>query len=427
MPFTSFVRKLLLRPVVAPARLTIPVATVLLAASFGIRADEPVAVTPDELVSLVRASDPRMAALDARAAAAKADPRAARIWANPTLSWRREEVSASGETAADSYLELSLPLDVSGRRGHRAAALDAAADAVSGEVGARRLDLVLDALAAWGDAARATERVAILKAGRDALAAVAASLRARYGEGDVSGYDLGRIEVELATVEDLLAEAETEETISERALARAAGRPDARFRAAGPLEAPTGPGPLAELLEKALANRGDRRAAASRARQEEELGIVAGRGWIPGFELGGGGKSVTAAGSTASGYVAAIGLTLPLFDRGQADRERARARIAEARNELSALDRAIRGEVEDAAARLGGLLARLRRLADLNSHRAEQLTERAEAAFREGEIGAFELVDAHRTAREARLRALEVRWQASRAELELRRATGNEP
>ncbi len=399
----------------------------LFALSAFARGEEPRAITPGELVERVLASDPRLAALDARVAASRAEPRAARLWANPALSFRRESVSEAGASVDDDYVELTLPLDLSGRRGHRAASLAAGSDAVSGDAETRRHELVLAALAAYRDAAWALARADILREGRAALARVAASLRSRHTEGDASGYDLGRIETELASFDDLLAEATTEAGIAERALARAAGMPDGALRPATPLEAPTPPAPSATLVSDALASRGERRAAASRVRQEEELGIVAERAWIPGLELGGGAKSVKAGGETASGWVAGIGLTLPLFDRGQADRDRSRARIAEAKAELDAIDRRIRGEVEDAATRLAGQVSRLNRLDTEQSPRAEQLARRAEVAFSEGEIGAFELADAHRTARDARLRALDVRWQASRSELELWRATGKRP
>jgi hypothetical protein len=97
------------------------------------RAEEPLPITPEELVERALASDPRLAALDARVAAARVEPRAARLWANPALSLRRESVPAPAGTADDDYLELTLPLDVSGRRGHRAASLAAGADAISGD------------------------------------------------------------------------------------------------------------------------------------------------------------------------------------------------------------------------------------------------------------------------------------------------------
>ncbi len=391
------------------------------------RAEEPLSITQAELVERVLASDPRLAALDARAAVSRAEPRAARLWTNPALSVRRESVSEAGASADDTYLELTLPLDVSGRRGLRAASLSAGAEAVSGDVEARRNELVLGALAAYRDAAWARARESVLREGRDALARVATALRSRHSEGDVSGFDLGRIETERASFDDLLAEATTEAAIAERALARAAGIPAGALRPATPLEAPVLPDPSATLVSDALASRGERRAAASRVRQEEELGVAAVRAWIPGFELGGGAKSVKTAGETASGWVAGIGLTLPLFDRGQAERERSRARIAEAKAELDAIDRRIRGEVEDAATRLADEVSRLHNLDTEQSPRAETLARRAEVAFSEGEIGAFELADAHRTARDARLRALDVRRQASRSELELWRATGKRP
>jgi len=375
----------------------------------------------------VRATDPRLVALDARTAAARAESRAARLWSNPSLSWRREEVSSSGETAADSFLELSLPFDVSGRRAHRAAALVGAADASAADASKERLAIVLSALAAYRDAALARERALVLQADRDALARAVENLRSRREAGDASGYELGRLEIELATFEDLVAESRTEHDLARRALARAAGLSAGLLEPAAPLGVPPLPESLETLLAEAGASRGDRLAALARVRQEEESAVVAGRGWIPELELTGGSKSATAAGVTASGFTAGLGITLPLFDRGQGDAVRAQARIREARATLEASERLLRGEVEDASARLTDRIARSRSFEKGQLPRIEQLVRRAEASYREGEIAAFELVDAHRTARDVRLRALELRWQASRAELELWRALGRNP
>jgi cobalt-zinc-cadmium efflux system outer membrane protein len=390
-------------------------------------AEEPTAVTQDELLARVRATDPRLAALDARRSAARAEPRAARIWTNPTLSWRREEVSASGETATDDFLELSLPLDVSGRRAHRAAALDAGADVVAADAVGERLEIELAALAAYRDAASARERTRILQDGRDALARATQNVRKRREAGDSSGYELGRLEIELATFEDLLAESRTELGVARRALARAAGMPAGLLDAATNLTPPPAPPSPESLVSEATAKRGHRLAALARVRREEESSIVAGRAWIPALELAGGSKTAKAAGVTASGFTAGLGLTLPLFDRGQADRARADARAREAKAALEAVDRQIRGEVEDASARLADRLARSTRFETAQLPRLEQLVRQAETSYREGEITVFELVDAHRTARDTHLRTLDLSLQASRAELELWRALGRNP
>ena len=87
-------------------------------------------------------------------------------------------------------------------------------------------------------------------------------------------------------------------------------------------------------------------------RLERELAGVSARI----FELAGGSKTAKTAGVAASGFTAGLGLTLPLFDRGQADTARADARAREAKATLEAVDRQIRGEVEDAAARLADRL-----------------------------------------------------------------------
>lgn len=421
------VRRHLLPPLVAPPRSALFAGALLVALARVSAAESPRPITPQELLARVRETDPRLAALRARVAAARGEPRGTRLWANPTLSWRREEVSSSGVTASDSFLELSLPLDVSGRRSHRASALEAAADAVEGDAAGQRLEVELSALATYRDAAWARERAGVLRAGRDALARAAANLRRRNTEGDASGYELGRLEIELAAFDDLLAEAETELNVARRTLARVAGMPAATLEPATPLETPAEPSSVDAMLTEAMAARGDRQAALARLRQENESSIVASRGWIPGFELGGGSKSTRTAGEAASGYTAGVGLTFPLFDRGQVDRARAEARLGEARAALAVVERLIRGDVQDADTRLADRIVRVKRLDAEQLPRTEQLLRRAEALFREGEIAGFELVDAHRTARDTHLRALELRWQASRGELELWRALGRKP
>lgn len=426
MPRSAFACPHLLSTLVGRGRMAVPGLTLLLLVGVA-AAEEPRPITSDELLARVRATDPRLAALDGRTAAARAEPRAARLWTNPTLSSRREEVSSSGETAADTFLEISLPLDISGRRAHRAASLDASADAVAADAGRERLEIELSALAGYRDAAWARERIGVLQAGRDALARAVKSVKSRREAGDSSGYELGRLEIELATFEDLLAESRTELAVAQRALARAAGMPPGLLDAATNLTQPLPPPSPEILVPEAAAKRGYRLSALARVRQEEESSIVAGRAWIPALELAGGTKTAKARGITASGFTAGLGLTLPLFDRGQAVTARAQARLQEARAALEAVDRLVRGEVEDAAARLADRITRSAAFDTAQLPRLDLLVRRAETSYREGEITVFEVVDAHRTTRDARLRALDLRWQASRAELELWRALGRNP
>jgi cobalt-zinc-cadmium efflux system outer membrane protein len=119
-------------------------------------------------------------------------------------------------------------------------------------------------------------------------------------------------------------------------------------------------------------------------------------------------------------------LPLPLFDRHQDEALRARAeeRLAWGRS-AEALAMA-EGEVR-------GLWAESRRLTTAARHYREQtartsavLVRTAEAAYRGGELGILELLDAHRSVLEDELQALDLEMAARRARIELDRITGGQ-
>jgi cobalt-zinc-cadmium efflux system outer membrane protein len=92
-----------------------------------------------------------------------------------------------------------------------------------------------------------------------------------------------------------------------------------------------------------------------------------------------------------------------------------------------ALEREIRSDLSRAHELLQARIAQARRYREAQLRRAEDLVRRAEAAYREGDRPVFELLDAYRTAREVRLRELELRREARRGELDLWRALGRRP
>jgi outer membrane protein TolC len=56
---------------------------------------------------------------------------------------------------------------------------------------------------------------------------------------------------------------------------------------------------------------------------------------------------------------------------------------------------------------------------------ADELARIAEVAYTEGEVGILELLDAHRTAARARVRAIDMRLAARLAQVALERAVGD--
>jgi cobalt-zinc-cadmium efflux system outer membrane protein len=373
-------------------------------------------------------SDARFEALRARARAAEGDVLEAGALANPEVSYQREEVFDAGEGAADQFALLSWRLEISGARGRRVAAARAARDAAALEAGSDARELKLAALAVLHDAAHARLRVELLGAVRIELAALVEIVRARSRKGDVSGADLDRAILELGAHDDLVSEAALDLDQARAELARLAGaRSGALDAAPSVLDPPPAPGAVDDLIAGARRLRPDLRAERARGRAAEKRAAAAGRGFVPELSLTGGFKSSDLGDRTATGYVAGLGLSIPIFDRGQGARARAEAEHREHAASTRAIESALVAQVGAAHRALTAAIERSRLYLDERVPRALALRKSAESAYREGERPLFELLDAYRTSRDVRLRALELRRAARRAELTLLRVSGRQP
>ena len=404
------------------------VATLVVVWARAAHAQDAAARTLDEAQFLaeLEAANPRIDRLAADVDAARAEIVAAGIRANPTLGFDREEIFPDGGSATN-YARLTLPVDVSGRRGRRVAAARASAGAVAADAEISRLELVVDGLRVFHEAAYARLHVESLRADREALVRVVEIVRRRTSAGAASGYDLQRFELELAAYDDLLASAETALWVARSRLAALVGKPRQTMDAGGSLELPAAPAALESLLSGALAQRGDVRAARLRVESAEAHRAAASRAWIPDFGLSAGIMSADVGDETALGYTLGLALSLPFFDRGQAERARASA----ARRAGEADGRWLETQVPAAVTLRHATL--LRRIEQAQRFDAEQLARldallrAAEAAYREGQSTVVELLDAYETARDTRLRGLELRRDARLAELDLWLALGRRP
>lgn len=177
-----------------------------------------------------------------------------------------------------------------------------------------------------------------------------------------------------------------------------------------------------ELLSLALGNRLDLQA---RAREADVLAAALGLDrdwrWLPALEVG------VSSEREPEGQIVAgpeVAVELPLFDRGEARRQRLAAQLAEARHHHDALAARIAAEVR----------AQVRRLEALRSlaahHRAVVIPLReAQVAYAQQEydymlIGAFELISARQAEYDAYERYIETVRDAWIARVELDRALG---
>jgi cobalt-zinc-cadmium efflux system outer membrane protein len=277
---------------------------------------------------------------------------------------------------------------------------------------------------AFADALAAERRVAVLRAAVDRLERVTAAVARRAASGDVAGYDRRRVERERLTA---LGRLDAEEGALARARARLAalvGTSDLSSPLALRGELTSSPPPPLPTFAERLPSRPDLRALELEARSGELQARAAGRWFIPEVELGGGLKSVDAGSGRDSGFAAAVTVPLPLFSREQEERLRGEALARAARGRLGLALDAARAEVaglHEEATRLAAAAGRYR---GSGASDPAALLRTAEAAYRGGEVGVLELIDAYRAALDAELSLVELDWAARRARIDLDRTSG---
>lgn len=363
-------------------------------------------------------------ALSARVRVVRAETRAWSLPPNPVATYTREDAAGT----QDSFLTIQQSVPLSGRLGLLRRAGNSTVAAAEAEAAFELLHLRSDFRTAFYALLLAQQRVALLEAWMPQLAEIVRILREREREGEGSKFDRLRAERELADAEANLASAQV---ILAQARARLAsffapGTDSASlvvkgdFVTAAPLPA------LEELLTRTLAVRGDYLAS---QRQLERFGYeqsAAGRLRIPEPILSAGLKRTTVPGRADSGYAVSVTVPIPLFNRGQADAERARAAREQTESVIAARRQLIETEVRAAYETV-----RLRRriaeeYARELGEKGAELSRIGQLAYEEGEQGILELLDAYRVALFSRLQALELSASARQAEIELNRAAGEE-
>ena len=383
------------------------------------------AVDEAALIARIEKAHPQLERLAADADAAHADAIAAGIRAEPSIALEREEVFPDGGLAT-SYARLDVPLDLSGRRGRRIEAARAAADAVVAEGKTARVQIVVNSLRVFYDAAHARLALELLRRDRAALVRVVDIVRKRTGAGAASGYDLQRFELELTAYDDLVAAAETRLIEARILLGALVGTPGVMVDASSTLALPARPAATPDG-DAVLEGRGDYQAARLRARSADRLAAEARRGWVPSLGLSAGAMSQDTGDDTAFGYTVGLSFTLPVFDRGRATAARARAARRAAEADTRLLRQTVPALVRARQTTLERRVARSEQLTRSQLTRLEPLLRSAETAYREGNSSVVELLDAYETARNARLRDLDLRHDARLAELDLWLVLGRRP
>jgi cobalt-zinc-cadmium efflux system outer membrane protein len=382
-------------------------------------------VGPSETLELFRrhSLELRAARSDVRAAAGRASQDAA--YPNPSFSLLREDLSRGGQDYHENSFTLQQTVEWPGRTLARSRAASRTRAMSRSAFRSDSLRLVLEVRRAYLRAAEAERRVTVLEEVADVIREAVEDAEERRADGDISGYELRRLKLERARLEQRLAAGRIERDAARRELA-ARILPDSDTVAVATQGLPEGRPP--EIGRRAALSAALRRPAVTAGRHAVEAAdaeaSAARLGRIPDLRLTGGYKTQA---DEFDGAVLGVSLSLPVFDRRGGAVQAAEAREAAATSRLELRRRAARNEVLRALDRYRSVRRRTRTVGDDLLAPSGELLEIARTAYAAGEMELVELLDGAGAHLESRLMALELRADLWLAYRELTRAMGGRP
>jgi len=371
-------------------------------------------------------ANPEILAASWRPEAARGDLRAARtIQFNPDASFASR--SPSDGMSSRFEAEVGLELEIGGQRGLRGRASSAS---LSGEL--QRLDdggrhMLANVSRAYHRLVAAEQRVVLVEEINRLNRQLQLSVRVQLAEGEVSV-----LEANLAAIEATRAEARTLEAKSARRsgelqLARLLGRERSiSLRTTGPLSmtptlATSGP-PVEDQVRSALSARPDLRALehdVERARQDERLTR---RESLPNIRVAALATREDPLSDPELGV--GFGISLPLFNRNQGQRDRRRAEIAEVEQLRRAAELRVQTEVRDAHSVYQSAQSEVALLESQMLGPIRENQSLLDTAYREGKLDLASLLLLRNQLLDAELSYWDAWERRERARTELESATG---
>jgi cobalt-zinc-cadmium efflux system outer membrane protein len=380
-------------------------------------------LTEAEAVARLSLEGPRARAIRAEVDFARADALAAGRVPNPRFTLSRESVSGVSE----NFLLFSQALPITGRRGLQkdSALAQVRASELRADDVLRRLRA--DVRRAFVDLSVDEARERELKAALTSLQSLAEALARRESAGDAAGFDRLRAEREALDLAAALGEARARRARAQGVLASFFFPPPdpgtLHAAALGDVRPPLPPAD--DLVAEAQRFRPDLLAFEREIEASRLAGRAATRGRVPEPEIVAGWKT-SSVGDDRTGSVVSLLANVPLLDRAKPERALADARERRATAERDALLAEISGVVR------GLRLAAEERRSGADGYRREaiprsdELSRIAQVSYDAGERGILELLDAYRSATDARLRLLELDAAAAQADIDLELAAAVE-
>lgn len=384
----------------------------------------PASVSIEELLRLVAARNPALAADASRVAVAESRTIEASQLPNPRVSYgnARTTRGANNINGPSHDLAIEQPLLLAGQRGLRTRAARAAVAEARAEHGVTMVDVAAEARRLFVQLLRAQAQVETLEAVGADLERIEQIVSGRVDAGVASQYDLLRVRVETSGRRTQLGEAKAALDAARADVGALAGEPGWRPSATGSLHALGVPADEAALWEEARVRLPRLQLAEQRIAVGSAETALARRERMPVPDVNAGLQRTNDPFGRA--LMLGVSVEVPLFERGQARIARAEGETRMARLEAEAERTAARARLTRAAEQLGHRRAVERQFQTDVVDRLPQLRQQSEDAYLLGRIGIVELLDALQTHADARLGAIDLAEQSLLAEIAVLDASG---
>jgi cobalt-zinc-cadmium efflux system outer membrane protein len=373
--------------------------------------------TEQDIVEAIMRDGPRARAIRAATEVVTSTQAARLIFPNPVASYSRE---GAGFT---EFFQVDQPLPAFGFRSALERAGVAARDAAEAEREAQLWQLRNDARDAVARLGAASDRLQSARSVIGLVEGLIGVLTTREREGEGTRFDRIRAQQEFVDAQQAVIAATIEHADARGALAAllpaGIATPDRLSRRATDQLTDA----VDAIQARASSSRAELRALNAAMRQFELEADVARRATGLAPTLSAGLKRADDHDETRAGPVFGVSVAVPLFNRGTREAARWAAERARAELERISIEASIRAQVSRA---FEGMSVRRQTAPAVSAavSSAEDLITIADVAYREGEIGILQLVDAYRTAARARERAIEASLNLALSEIALERAVG---
>lgn len=372
--------------------------------------------TEREVVDLIVRDGPRARAIRAETEVTRREQLARLAYPNPGVMYSRE---GAGFT---EFLQVEQSLPVFGARAALSRAGVEATAAAEADRDARLWTLRADAATAVTRVIAEHERLRVAESYVQEVERLIDALRTREREGEGSRFDRLRAEQELRDARLSVTAAAVAVADARAAISAMLPRDTALGRLVSARGQQSPPAQVDTLITRARSARAELRALERAGNRADLEAQAARKARLPAPTIFGGLKRADDASGRESSGVFGLNVSVPLFDAGDRETARWAAERARVDAERAAVDGLIRAEITRASESLA-----LRHAAVAQDQEAagDELMQIAAVAYREGEVGILELLDAVRTASRARARSIEIRLDARLAQIALERAVGD--